>query len=109
MRTIWKFAAPTIHDEVISIDMPRGADLLCVQMQYGQPMLWAIVNPDLPEESRAFRWEMTGGAIRPSSHTYIGTVQNNGLVLHLFEVGSPSQLSPAKSAAASTEHADLLT
>lgn len=66
------------------VQMPAGATLLTAQVQYGQPTLWALVNPANPPECRAIRIVGTGN---PAAGTYIATVQmhDGRVVWHLFE------------------------
>lgn len=44
MKVIWKFGFE-IEDRVW-FRMPEGAQFLTVQMQEGQPVLWALVDTD---------------------------------------------------------------
>lgn len=85
MKTIWKYQAPIRGN--LDVHMPLGADILCVQTQYGEPNIWALVDPGAVSVKRKFVWHGTGHSIDGSSLKYIGTVQlNNGnLVFHLFE------------------------
>jgi hypothetical protein len=93
MLTIWKFDAP-ITDE-FSIEMPAGATVLTVQMQAGEPKLWALVNPTNHRKQYQFRWFGTGHHLEPSMAyaAFIGTVQitltgGGTLVFHLFDVSN---------------------
>lgn len=83
MQTIYKYAAGVSDD--LTIEMPVGAEVLCVQVQNG-PQIWARVDPSAPRELRRFHWRGTGHSADGCGR-YIGTVQamNGALVFHLFE------------------------
>jgi len=82
---IWKYSLVNSLEK--PIDIPEGADILCVQMQNDEPMLWAKVNPDAPKNSRMFYVAWTGEDLLSNPLAYIGTVQKrNGIVAHVFEV-----------------------
>jgi len=83
-KTIWKFPAP-IKDS-LTIQMPIWADVMSVQLQHGEPCLWARVDADMPTEPRRFCWRGTGHPAEVLGR-FIGTVQMHGgaLVFHLFE------------------------
>lgn len=83
--TIWKFGIP-VMENVVTVHMPRAAHILTVQMQHGEPKLWALVDPNAPMEPRYFRWFGTGYALPDALGQYVGTVQSlhGSLVFHLF-------------------------
>jgi hypothetical protein len=71
----------------IEIEMPRGAHVLCVQVQHGSPKIWALIDEDAPMENRRFALRGTGHAAEGLTVLgYIGTFQmhNGNLVFHLF-------------------------
>ena len=85
-KTIWKYEL-TMADKQY-IEMPHGAEILCVQLQNDTPFLWALVTPKLAKENRLFEIFGTGHPISPKFYRkYIGTFQlpNAELVFHLFE------------------------
>jgi hypothetical protein len=89
MKTIWKYELKIADTETVI--MPKGASILCVQIQYVTPCVWALVDPE-EEEGEEHHFEMfgTGFNIREKAgikRKYIGTIQipNTGLVFHLFE------------------------
>lgn len=88
MRTIYKFPLGVKHFTVIS--MPKGAEILTVQMQFGDLCLWAIVDPEAEDEDRQFYIFPTGRPLNLPEYEYIGTVQMRGgqLVWHVFEIKS---------------------
>lgn len=89
MKRIFKYVFSITDDIVIS--MPKGAQILDVQMQHGNPCIWALVTQANPIVERVFRLAGTGHPIESSDvdkYTYIGTFQmrDGALVFHLFEV-----------------------
>lgn len=85
MKAIYKYPVG-ISDE-IQISIPQNAEILCVQMQYDTPCIWALVDKTAINGFRYFRWYGTGHPVKDNPGKYIGTVQMNGgsLVFHLFE------------------------
>lgn len=73
-----------------SLELPRGAKILTVQEQHGEPQIWALVNPGNPMETRNFRLAGTGHPIEEDEEVlnYIGTFQLLGgsFIGHLFEL-----------------------
>lgn len=87
--TVWKYPLPVADD--VSIGLPAGARPLSVQVQDGQPCLWALVDPSNPIEPRRFRIAGTGHPLWPDdldSLIHISTFQlhDGALVFHVFEV-----------------------
>ncbi len=91
MRTIWKF--PLDLTDKQTLNMPQGAQALTVQMQRGQPCLWALVDQDAPREGLEVRIHGTGHPISDNldGFTYMDTFQIQGgmLVFHAFTRISP--------------------
>lgn len=88
-HTIWKYTLDVLDTQ--EIRMPRGARLLCVQAQGDRAQLWAVVDPEAPEETRTFRTIETGHPFEdPGTLLYFDTYQLHGgrLVYHVFEVPS---------------------
>jgi hypothetical protein len=68
--------------------MPKGAKILCVQMQGVTPCLWAEVDTASDVEQRAIDIYGTGHPLphyMNEHHHYIGTVQQGGFVWHVYE------------------------
>jgi hypothetical protein len=85
MKTIYKYDAPIADD--LAIELPIGAEVLCVQVQGDGPKIWARVDPGSNTMvTRRFHWRGTGHPADGCGR-YIGTVQAMGgaLVFHLFE------------------------
>lgn len=74
-----------------SFEIPRGAEVLCVQVQYGKPCIWAKVDADQPTETRMFQIHPTGEDMGSANSKYVGTYQivsesEISFVWHVFEV-----------------------
>ena len=85
MISIWKFNLQTIDKQVI--EMPVGAELLTVQIQNGEPCLWARVDNNEMLEQRQIAIHGTGHELPDTTRKYIGTYQmaGGGLIFHVFE------------------------
>lgn len=87
MRTIWEF--PFLSSAIVEIQMPKGAEVMDVEMRASTPCLWAIVDTDHPLETRRFRVYGTGNQLNEcvSSHkgSWIATFQDGSSVWHIFE------------------------
>jgi len=85
MRSIWKFELETVDEQ--SIEMPFAAEMLDVQVQYGKPCLWALVDPSAKLIRRKIITHGTGHLVPETTGDYIGTYQqeNGRLIFHVFE------------------------
>ncbi len=85
MERVYKYHI-RIDDRVVMV-LPKGAQVLTVQIQGGEPFIWARVDPDGDVIERAFVWRGTGHDLDGTEGSYVGTVQLMGgsLVFHLFE------------------------
>ena len=88
MTAIWKYEL--LIEDHVEIMMPAGAEILCVQVQHGTPMLWAKVDQSAPSEARRFFVKGTGHSFTALQnrfpHRYVGTFQYGvDLVFHVFE------------------------
>ncbi len=87
MNTVWKYTLPYADDMVV-LEMPKGAKILSIQEQNTVITLWADVDPNASLVKRTIRWAGTG---HPIDHyvCFIGTVQQHGgqLVWHFFDMG----------------------
>jgi len=96
MRTIHKFPLPAGTWEY-EIQMPRNADILCVQMQREMPCIWAAVDDSARMESRRVvivgtGWELPADMGRSE---YVGTFQTDvDYVWHVF-AAKPNALRPS--------------
>jgi len=85
-ETIWKY--DIIVNDLIHLQMPEDAEILCIQVQNGNPCIWAKVNPENKMEKRSFLMFGTGHRITNPEieKKYIGTFQLGSFVGHLFEL-----------------------
>jgi len=85
MKTIYKY--PVEINDDIRVSMPIDSEILCVQIQYDTPCIWALVDTNKNDTFRNFRWYGTGHNVKDNPGKYIGTVQmmEGKLVFHLFE------------------------
>ena len=88
-RTIWKFPLGEVND-LLTLSVPKGAELLTMQVQNGEPCIWALVDPSAPKVTRAFAVRGTGhdaSGLEASKH--VGSFQLLGgrLVFHVFDLG----------------------
>lgn len=83
-HTIWKY----VLQPEISIEMPKGAQVLSVREQGDDICLWALVDPSAEMETRSFVGFGTGHVI-PNAEAlrFVDTAHlNQGrLVFHVFE------------------------
>ncbi len=93
MVTIFKYPIP-VEDRPL-VRMPRGAQILTLQIQHGIPCLWTLVpDVDAPMVEPRFRLFGTGHDMDDTiGLTYVGTYQMSGgaLVFHLFEQGGAAR------------------
>ena len=88
MKRVFKYAVPVAGYYTIA-KMPHNAEILTVQMQRGEPFVWAMVDDeDAPKYQRIFRWLGTGHPADDAGK-YVGTIQLDGgaLIFHLFDGG----------------------
>lgn len=85
MDAIWKYELEVTYQQLI--EMPAGAETLCVQLQHGTPCLWARVDPGAEKIKRRIITHGTGHPVPDTTGDYIGTYQMQGgaLVFHVFE------------------------
>lgn len=83
---IWKQEIPI--EGSFSLQLPRDAQILCVQTQEGKPCIWFSFEKPEPREPRAFVLGTTGPEIDFDKrvYSYVGTFQLNGgkFIGHLF-------------------------
>lgn len=73
---------------VTTIEMPKSAEVLTIQMQNGIPCIWAKLNPDQEKQLRTFMLIGTGHSFEDFGNlNYIGTIQDSYYVFHCFELG----------------------
>ena len=83
---IYKYPIPI--QDYIKLTLPKGAEVLCVKIQWESPYIWALVDENETEkEERDFRIFGTGNYFDLTEYKYIGTFLHDGgvFVWHLFE------------------------
>lgn len=86
MQVIWK--QQIIITDRVSVFVPKGSEILSFQLQNGEPTIWFLCNSDQQQEERFLEIFGTGNPIYSDmgvSRKFIGTIQKDGLVWHLFE------------------------
>jgi hypothetical protein len=78
-KVIYKYEIDTI------VVMPKGAEILSVQIQHGKPHMWALVDNKEQLEERQFNIIGTGWEMDFTNNKYIDTFQDGNLVWHVFE------------------------
>lgn len=90
MKKIFKY--PLRLDEFQTVKMPEDAEYLTAQVQHGQIVFWAIVDPDTPIERRKIHIYGTGVSLDEdvdfAERWHIGTVQMGSFVFHVFDEGA---------------------
>ncbi len=83
MKTIFKYPLTPGSTDVM---LPEGSKLLTVQMQHGEPMLWALVDTARPKKLSTIVVYGTGHLMPDDPGDYIATFQmeEGNLVWHAF-------------------------
>ena len=91
MKTIWKFELTP--NRMQSIPLPFGAQILTVLTKGNDaPLLWVLVDPDMPLQERHIGIYTTNTAVPDDPGRYVGTflIYEGSLEFHLFEMAPPS-------------------
>lgn len=85
MKSVWKFSLGESTHPILT--MPKGAEILSVQVQRDEPQLWALVDPNAPKVKRQFHVYGTGWDVEQDNLRFIDTVQMRGgtFIFHIFE------------------------
>lgn len=83
MNAVWKYKI----QPRITLSIPQGSKVLCVQAQNNEPQMWVLVDIGQFNVSRTFRVYPTGIEFDAAGLAYVGTFQVNdgSLVFHVFE------------------------
>lgn len=86
LQEIWKHQLKSRYKE--TVEMPKGAKILCIEWQYGKATLWMLVDPAEPLEERTIVSKETGAPFKSENHKYISTLlsRDGTYVLHFFEI-----------------------
>jgi len=90
MKTIWKFEL--VPNRVQAIPIPFGGQILSVQTKTeNTPLLWVLVDPEMPLRDRHIGIYTTNTAVPDDPGRYVGTflIYDGTLEFHLFEMESP--------------------
>ena len=82
---IWKFPLRP-GSGAQQIRMPKGAQLLSVQLQRGEPMLWALCDEHAPQVNRQL-WAYGTRDAMIKAWPFVATLQYGSAVLHIFDLG----------------------
>lgn len=87
MESIWKYPLRVTDSQII--EMPAGAEILCVQVQHGKPVLYAKVkvSPGYQKAGVRIITHGTGHKVREDVGEYVSTYQqhNGDRVFHVFK------------------------
>lgn len=89
MKKIYKLILELpINNEPVRAGLPRGAKVIHVNQQYGNPAIWFMFDNDAlysgETDMRTFRVIATG-QVCPERAKYLGTSHCNPFVWHIFE------------------------
>lgn len=90
MKTIWKFELTP--NRIQSVPLPLDAQILTVQNKGDNaPLLWALVDPEMPTRDRYLGIYITNTAVPDDPGRYIGSflLYDGSLEFHLFETVAP--------------------
>lgn len=82
---IYKYPLKILSSQ--TVEMPEDAYILNIQMQRGQPVMWAAVDTNKPKTPLRIRMLGTGTGMNSNINPdfYLGTVQEgSGMVWHYF-------------------------
>lgn len=85
MRKIYKYEIPMTDS--FSLPLPKGAEIIYVGLQRGEPQMWALVDPAAETELRSFCVHGTGHTVAEGDLKHLGSLIMHGdaLVVHVFE------------------------
>lgn len=86
LRVIWKYPFPVC--DTFRQDMPKGSEVLSIQVQDGNPVMWVLCDPLQFNASYMFNIFGTGKTFAKELFAggHVGTFQLNGFVWHVFKV-----------------------
>ena len=87
MKTIWKFTLELLDTQ--EIRLPEDSNILSVMEQDNKPVVYAIVNPEVPKLPIIFKVRATGQPIEEDiicDYIFLGTIStyNGTLIWHIF-------------------------
>lgn len=84
MKVIWKYEL--VPNDIVKIEMPKGAEILSIQNQFGAVRPWAIVDDTADNETRSFYFCGTGHPVADNPKKYLATIIQGQFVWHIFEL-----------------------
>jgi hypothetical protein len=86
---VWKYEIEILG--YVERELPKGARIIAVDVQYGKPCMWALVDPEARGEIRRFYLLGTGHEINDDDSErlrHLGTfmLDDGAFVGHLFEL-----------------------
>lgn len=89
MITVYKYELPANYNTYI--DVPKGGEVLHLDVQNNTPFLWILIDTEAPTEQRRFRVYGTGHEIptgEKDNLKFTGTffINSSRLEFHVFEV-----------------------
>lgn len=88
MPVVYKY--PLVLTATQHITLPKDAEILSVQQQAGQLVLWAIIEQNNTMVKRQINIIGTGNPFEGCLGTFIGTLQAAIFVWHIFDGGEVS-------------------
>lgn len=85
MKRIWKY--PLWIKGWQQLCISEGAEFLTVQMQNGEPFIWALVDPAAPMRLYEVRMVGAGHPTDEQVGDYLDTIQVGTFVWHVFVEG----------------------
>ncbi len=82
MMVIYKYTLQLA--DTSQLNLPLGAEVLCVKQQGRKFSLWIKCDPAAPAETRTFHVVGTGHDV-PDGAEYIDTILDGAYVWHIFE------------------------
>ena len=82
MKTVWKF--PLDLNRLSYVRMPTGYEILKIDCQDDQPMIWALVDPEAPMDTHGFLIRGTGHPV-PDGMGHIASFFQGPFVWHVFQ------------------------
>ncbi len=84
MRVVYKFFLQSQPGQ-FGLAIPRHFEVLKIEAQYDNVVLWALIHPEVQPEPVHFLAVWTGQPFElPAGFNYIGTTSVNNLVVHYF-------------------------
>ncbi|MBM9613182.1 hypothetical protein JWJ90_02655 [Desulfobulbus rhabdoformis] len=92
MKTIWKFELTP--NRLQSVPIPFGGHILTVKVKDDKsPLLWVLVDPDMPPKDRYLGIYTTNTELPDDPGHYIDSffIYEGSLEFHLFELENPPE------------------